>query len=512
MIQQAVGKRKSDELLIETNVYLTSLITYASNPIVTWDVDSKITRFNRAFEKLTGFSEAEVLGKDFDILFPQETRSNSLDLICRALFGERLESVEIPIQTAEGDTRIVIWNSANIYAPDGTTLVATIAQGTDITDRKKAESSLKTAYEELAATEEELRQQYEQLGDQERERRQSQERLSSILRSTPTGIAVIRDHLIVEVNDRFCEMTGYSEKELADRNINTIWADIDDYEPAGTVRHGMDGEVRTGGLETRWMMKDGSVIAVVLSLMPLNLDNPSEGVTLTVLDTTSCKMAEEALHTANKKINLLTSITRHDIRNKTTIIDLNLALIRRRIDSPDITGYLDKIKDASKAIQSQIEFSRVYQDLGSSASCWQKVSQILPANQIPATVRFNMDLKGVEVFADPMLEQVFFNLLDNSLRHGGTINEIRVSCHNSGNGLILLWDDDGAGISEDEKEKIFDRGYGQNTGLRLFLAREILAITGIGIRETGLPGKGARFELKIPKMFYRFSDTEKTEG
>ncbi|MEN6610231.1 MAG: PAS domain S-box protein [Methanoregulaceae archaeon] len=142
-IRLAVGRRKAEELIRETSEYLTNLITNASVPIVVWDINFRITRFNRAFEKLTGFPEADVIGKDLDILFPDTSRSRSLDLTLRALFGEKWESAEIPIRTVSGETRTVIWNSANIYARDGTTLLATIAQGTDITERKRAGEALR---------------------------------------------------------------------------------------------------------------------------------------------------------------------------------------------------------------------------------------------------------------------------------------------------------------------------------------------------------------------------------
>ncbi|OPY38606.1 MAG: sensory histidine kinase AtoS [Methanoregula sp. PtaU1.Bin051] len=507
-VRQAVEKRKADEILRETNVYLNNLITYASGPIVTYDINSEITRFNRAFEKLTGFTEAEMLGKDFDTLFPEDSRAKSLDLICRALFGEKWEAVEIPIRTADGGIRTVIWNSANIYGPDGITPVATIAQGTDITERKKAETSLKNAYEELAATEEELRQQYEQLGGQERELRRSQERLSGILRTTPTGIAILRDRVITEMNDRFCEMTGYSRDDLTGKPIGIIEADA-----AEVVRseNGDREEPEAMQTEARWRKKDGTIITVLLSTTPLDPQHPSEGTTLTALNITSRVMAEEALRTANRKLNLLSSITRHDIQNKTAIIDGNLTLIRNKIASPEIDPYIDKISAANRAIQAQIRFSRVYQDLGSGVSRWQEVSRILPAANVPETIRFHVNIDGIEVFADPMLERVFFNLLDNSVRHGGTVREIRVSFNNSGNGLTLVWEDDGDGIPAGEKERIFERGYGKNTGLGLFLAREILSITGIAIRETGIPGKGARFELSIPKESYRRTAGRKTD-
>ncbi|MDD1691374.1 MAG: PAS domain S-box protein [Methanoregula sp.] len=513
VIHQVVGKRKADEQLRETNIYLTNLIAFAANPIVTWDVNSKITRFNQAFEKLTGFSETNIVGHDFDILFPEDTRANSNDLICRALFGEKWEAVEIPIRTVHGGIRTVIWNSANIYAPDGITPVATIAMGTDITERKKAETSLKTAYEELAATEEELRQQYEQLGGQERTLRDNQERLNSILRSTPTAIGVVKDQVLSEVNDRFCEMTGYSRDELTGMNVRTIRANADEHVPeeGGNRESARDREA--GMTETRWRKKDGTVITVVQSSTLLNPDDPVAGATLTALDITSRVMADEALRTANKKLNLLSSITRHDILNKISVIESNLAIIRRRDVPPEITGFLDKIGTASKAIQTQIEFSRIYQDLGSHESRWQSVSRILSGGMaVPDTTRFHTDLNGIEVYADPMLERVFFNLLDNSLRHGGTVHEIRVSYRESETGLTCIWDDDGVGIPADEKERIFERGYGKKTGLGLFLAQEILAITGISIRETGTPGKGARFELSIPKGSYRFREDRNTGG
>jgi signal transduction histidine kinase len=73
--------------------------------------------------------------------------------------------------------------------------------------------------------------------------------------------------------------------------------------------------------------------------------------------------------------------------------------------------------------------------------------------------------------------------------------------------LVLICEDDGVGVVADEKERIFERDFGKNTGLGLFLSREILSITGISIVETGEPGTGARFEITVPKGMYRFTST-----
>ncbi|HEX3002490.1 MAG TPA: PAS domain S-box protein, partial [Methanoregula sp.] len=405
IIQQVVGKRRADEQVREMNIYLENLITYAGNPIVTWDVNSKITRFNHAFERLTGFTEDNVRGHEFDILFPEESRAKSLDLVVQALFGEQWNAVEIPIQTIRGETRTVIWNSANIYGADGTTLVATIAQGTDITERKKAESNLRAAYEDLATTEEELRQQYEQLGGQELVLRRNQDRLSAILRTTPTGIGVLKDQVITEVNDRLCEMTGYSRDELTGMSVCTLWKESGSPLSDKNGRSEDTGEEQASR-EARWQRKDGSILRVLFSSALLDPANPAGGASFSALDITSRLMAEDALRMANKKLNLLSSITRHDILNKISVIDSNLVFIRKRGPSPELSGFLDKIGNTTRAIQTQIEFSRVYQDLGSSDSRWQKIEQVLPQKMVPETVQFRSDCGGVEVFADPMLQKV----------------------------------------------------------------------------------------------------------
>ena len=140
---------RAEEALHETRDYLESLINYANAPIIVWDPSFRITRFNHAFERLTGTRTAEALGEPLSILFPESSRDQSLDHIRRALAGEHWDAVEIPILKADGSIRTVLWNSANIYAKNETAIIATIAQGQDITDRKLAEEELREARDEL---------------------------------------------------------------------------------------------------------------------------------------------------------------------------------------------------------------------------------------------------------------------------------------------------------------------------------------------------------------------------
>ena len=129
------------ESLRETGVYLESLINYANAPIIVWDPRFTITRFNHAFERLSGYTANEVIGKHLSILFPPDSSDESLNKINKTLEGEQWESVEIPIQHKYGSIRIALWNSANIYDTEEK-LLATIAQGQDITERKQVETEL----------------------------------------------------------------------------------------------------------------------------------------------------------------------------------------------------------------------------------------------------------------------------------------------------------------------------------------------------------------------------------
>jgi len=229
-------------------------------------------------------------------------------------------------------------------------------------------------------------------------------------------------------------------------------------------------------------------------------DNPA--ILLSLRDITDRKQIEKSLRKASKQINLMNSITRHDILNKVTIILGTIEIAEMECSDPTISHYFKTLEAATTAIQKQIEFTRLYQDLGIHEPSWQSPVVIIKGLQIPEGLTLDVNLEDISVFADPMLEKVFFNLLDNSLRHGGSVSHILVSGFRHRDRYTISWEDNGTGVRDDEKEAIFERGHGKHTGLGLFLVREILALTGISIAETGTEGKGARFEITIPNGVY----------
>ncbi len=247
----------------------------------------------------------------------------------------------------------------------------------------------------------------------------------------------------------------------------------------------------------------GNRIWIQTTARPIEEDGEIKRIIGNILDITERKHTEEALLQVNKKLDLLTNITRHDINNTLTILSGSVEIAEMRYPDPVVLEYFLSMKKAIKTMISQIEFTQMYQNLGTGKPGWHRIQDILPASHLPSTIQMTLDIPNIELYADPMLERVFFTLLDNTLRHGKNVTEIRVSCIRIPEGIVVSWEDDGAGIPGQEKEKIFEQGYGKNTGLGLYLTRDILGITDITIRETGEPGKGARFEMTVPDGRWR---------
>jgi PAS domain S-box-containing protein len=350
--------------------------------------------------------------------------------------------------------------------------------------------------------------------------RESGENYRRIVETAHEGIWKMDEKFdTVYVNRRLADILGFSQEEMIGKNLASFILAEDIAENNTRLEERRIG--KSGRHETRLVTKDGKIKWVQVSATPLlDPDGTFLGSFAMCSDITDrkdaergiiqrneelhaayeqLKAADEQLRQANRQLSLLSGITRHDILNKITGIFGYLKLIEMQSDDPRLGVYLVKIEDAIKEIQSQIEFTRIYQDLGTHEPLWIELEGVMPLAQVPEGVLLRVHVDGVEVYADPMLGKIFFNLLDNSIRHGQRVTEIRVSSQKSGEDLVILWEDNGIGIAADEKERIFEWGFGKNTGLGMFLIREILSLTGITIKETGHPGKGVRFEITVPQ-------------
>jgi PAS domain S-box-containing protein len=255
--------------------------------------------------------------------------------------------------------------------------------------------------------------------------------------------------------------------------------------------------------ETEYVKKNGERVWISWRNKPiLDRDNTVIGVTCFGTDITESRKAEQALFKANQKIKLLNSITRHDILNQLTILGGYIELSRESAKDKEMLAFIERERTAAKAIRTMINFTKDYQDIGLYRPQWQYLKNIvsLLANALDfGDVVLKNELGRLRIYADPMFEKVVYTLLENAIRHGCSLTFIRFSYQVTRDGCLVICEDDGVGVPGGEKEKIFQREFGKHTGFGLFLAREILGITGIVIRETGIPAKGARFEILIPE-------------
>ncbi|HWQ66165.1 MAG TPA: ATP-binding protein [Methanospirillum sp.] len=215
----------------------------------------------------------------------------------------------------------------------------------------------------------------------------------------------------------------------------------------------------------------------------------------------------EELSVARYKLSLLSSITRHDILNQITVVKSGLDIIEEDY-APDDPGnqVLSLVRTAVSNIREQIGFTAVYEQMGVQQPIWHLVSAIISKTQDSLNTK-NVQIldttRDLEIYADPMFGQVIYNLVDNALCHGSSLSQISFFFETSGDEGVLIMTDNGIGIAPEDKNRIFQKGFGKNTGLGLFLIREILTFTQITIYEAGTFGKGARFEMRIPSGKWR---------
>jgi PAS domain S-box-containing protein len=337
-------------------------------------------------------------------------------------------------------------------------------------------------------------------------------RYQTLFENSGTAMAVIEDDGTISlVNSVFEQVTGYSRGEV--EYARTIFSFIVPEERERIVAY--HKERRQANLtaplqyETRIIRSDKRVLDVVVNaqIFPGTLQSIAS-----VMDITERKQAEDKFRLAHTKLGILSQLTRHDILNQLTVLSGYLAFSKKLTAEPRLLDYIAKEKDVTEKITHLISFTKDYQEIGIHSPAWQDLETTIAraARQVnTGDVRLLVETNGIEICADPLLEQVFYNLMENALRHGGgTLSRIRFSFLPSDRDGIVVCEDDGAGVPAGEKENIFLRKFFRHTGLGMYLTREILAITGISISETGEPGKGARFEIAVPEGAWRMAGSD----
>jgi PAS domain S-box-containing protein len=325
---------------------------------------------------------------------------------------------------------------------------------------------------------------------------ESERKFTTVFKSNPVALTLVSaaDGTFVDVNDAFSRSTGYERDEVIGRQSGEMGIFVDAGEYARLVSE-LREKYHVQGMELQCRGKSGEIRNCRFSSSIVMMDGRPY-ILSTIENVTERKQAEEALRQANKKLNLLSGITRHDISNQLLTLDGYLTLLHRKIPDPALDSYFTRITSTVNRIAAMIRFTKDYEQVGVHAPLWQALPALVRDAGKSATlgsVTLRNELPaGMEVYADPLIARVFFNLIDNSLRHGGNVTTIRFSLEARDGDRIIVCEDDGDGVADTIREQIFERGFGKNTGFGLFISREVLDITGISIKEAGIPGSGAR--------------------
>ncbi|MFA5364243.1 MAG: CHASE4 domain-containing protein [Candidatus Bathyarchaeia archaeon] len=217
---------------------------------------------------------------------------------------------------------------------------------------------------------------------------------------------------------------------------------------------------------------------------------------------TTLNISQNKIQVTNEKLHVIGSLTRHDVRNKLAVIANNVYLAKMKAN-PETQEYLKSIELTIDQVGKIFAFARNYEMLGVEKLDYidvkksiQEAVMILEVN----TVKILNECGGLTVLADSLLQQLFYNLIDNSLKHGEKVTKIRVYYETQGNELRIIYEDNGVGMPDNEKELNFKEGYGKGTGYGLYLIRRICETYGWAIKETGRSGEGIKFVITIPKM------------
>jgi PAS domain S-box-containing protein len=471
-------REKAEEELRESEERFRSLFESIQDPVgIFVGREGRLIDYNAAFKKSSGYTDEELKGKVFlDFVHPDDR-----DMVLEKYRTEYSEDefplvYEIRGLNKKGEC-IPLELSVSTYKKKGKVIGIEVIHR-DLTERKKAEMSLG----------------------------ESRGRFEGLFQGNPEAAAYLGpDYRIQDVNPRFERLFGYSLEEVNGKHINDVVVPDDRREEG----ENLDRDARKGYVyrNTVRRKKDGSLVQVSVSAAPIANESGVTGIVAMYKDISDLKNAEKRMDVMNEKLRVVGGLTRHDIRNKLAAVAGSAYLLRKRFASePNAIECLESIEKAVRESERIFGFASAYEKLGVEQLVYVDAKKILEEAiaMFPDLkgVRIVNDCDGLTLLADSLLRQLFYNLIDNSLKYGQKATQIRIHYEKThDNELRLAYEDDGIGISKDAKPKLFNEGFttGKGSGHGLYLIRKMMDVYGWTIDETGEPGKGARFTISIPE-------------
>ena len=279
------GRKQEQEALCESEDRYRKIVAAITDYIYTVHVEggrAVYTEHSPACEAVTGYRVDEFNTDPFlwFTMVAQDDRERVREYFNKVLMDKHSGPVEHRIFHKNGSVRWVA-NMPVVHRDEAGAIISYDGVLSDITERKNAEEAI----------------------------RQRQAKLDSIFRAAPTGIGVVTNRVLQEVNDRICTMTGYSREELVGIPARILYPTQEDHDYVGSEKYRQISEKGTGTVETHWKKKDGTIIDILLSSTPILPGDLLAGVTFTALDITERKQTEEALREGEERYRLMAELT-----------------------------------------------------------------------------------------------------------------------------------------------------------------------------------------------------------
>jgi len=442
------------------------------------DLNGCLVEFNDVSHQQLGYSREEFKQlnvADFEVL---ETKDKILARIERIQKTGK-DAFETKHRTKKGKIRDLVIMTQLIEL-DGKQFLYCIAR--DITEKKKTEI-------QLFASEKKYREMINAMSD--------------------LVWVIDFDGNITDVNGSAVSALGYSRAELLSMKVKEIDLDVSEKVVEGICERLFAGFTQV--FRSVYTTKDGRSIPVEVNASPMVCDG-KDGILCIARDVTERQKTEESMDkimkellVINEKLSVVGKLTRHDVRNKLSVISNNIYLARKQFDqNKDGSKYFDTINSTIDQVDRIFSFAQTYEQLGveelSEISVKKTVNEAISLFSNTDGVRFVNGCSGLFVMADSLLRQIFYNFIDDSLKHGEKVSHIKVYFEEQPEQLKIIYEDDGIGIPENEKEISFKEGYGKDTGYGLYLIQKICEVYGWTITETGKQGQGVKFVIFVPKF------------
>lgn len=513
-IRHAVMRKRAEAELAESREYLSRIFASVKAGIIVIDAATHtIIDLNPTAAELIGLPKGDIIGRNcHSYICPAETgKCPILDL------GQNVDNSERVLLSAKGARIPIIKYVTRVKLSGRDCLLETFI---DNTERRRAEDELRAAYEELkqnreenvaayselAANEQVLISDYARLLEQERNLRESAEQYRTLFESANDAIFLLEKGIFYECNERTLAIFGCTEKSQVIGHSPQDF--MPEFQPDGRRSservQEYDRTVLSGTpitFEIMHLRQNGTPFYASVSLNRV-VTGDHIRIQSIVRDISDSKQVEKAMVLANRKLHMLNEVTRHEIRNIVTGLVGSMDMARTAASDVERDMFFRQKKELIAALQKQLDFTEDYEKVGVDTPKWQQIQPLIPSFSSIVTT-LSPEVAGLEIYGDPLMEKVFVALAENSVRHGGHASALTIRTEEHGHELSLLFEDDGRGVPEDMKEEIFRRRIGAREGMGLFLVREILGITGITIREDGVPGRGARFSITIPAGAFR---------